>query len=498
MTSERPLATALEDLRPLHQLCREGRLHEVERWITEGRPLQLPPEAIHKSARPKTALEIALKTGQHSLASVLLKSGYRLELERYRPLDLALQERRWDLFEPLLEAGGDLRSVDVYTVLNTYSVELYERFRAAGYDLTEGHEMGSVLGHGTSNRPLLGFIKRHRAEDPKLQTELNIALGYHARAGNERGVALCLWAGADPHAPAPDPDFRVTVSPSSGEEDEDPFVGWSAVEEAATAGHLEILKRLGPDPTRDDFDHLYQFAKSESIIPYLATIQLPKDLTSALSWHLRWMVDPFPLSAARGSGTVEKLLTCGVRWEETDPKKLAQIRGSLVKAREYELRSIFRYLKRPEVCAPKTLQELIRTPKMRERLLAFGLLKKPGNQLERRHIPVRGPTSRVGPSPDQQLSKDRSLPRIDDVPGELRPAEERFGLARPPRCYDPKTLYDQVWAQPVQVVAKSYGVSGVAIAKTCRKLQIPIPPRGYWARIRTGQKLRRPPLPEAR
>jgi hypothetical protein len=86
--------------------------------------------------------------------------------------------------------------------------------------------MGSVLGHGTSNRPLLGFIKRHRTEDLKLQTELNIALGYHAKAGNERGVALCLWAGADPHAPAPDPDFRVTVSASSGEDD-DPFGGCS-------------------------------------------------------------------------------------------------------------------------------------------------------------------------------------------------------------------------------------------------------------------------------
>src|SRR5262245_56588601 len=123
MTSERPLARSVEDLRPLHQLCREGRLYEVERWIAEGKPLQLVPEALHKSARPKTALEIALETGQHSLVSALLNSKYRLELERYRPLDLALKERRWDLFDLLLEAGGDLKSVEVYTVLNTYNVE---------------------------------------------------------------------------------------------------------------------------------------------------------------------------------------------------------------------------------------------------------------------------------------------------------------------------------------------------------------------------------------
>lgn len=457
MTAVRFLAQSLEDLRSLHQFCREGRLYEVERWIAEGKPLQLTPEVIPKSARPKTALQIALETGQHSLASLLLRSGYRLELERYRPLDLVLQTRRWDLFDLLLESGGDLKSVDVYTVLNTYNVKLYERFRAAGYDLTERHEMGSILGHGTSNRPLLGFLKRHRTEDPKLQTDLNIALGYHAREGNERGVALCLWAGADPHAPAPNPSFGIEDDPGSGEDDEDRFIGWSAVEEASSGGHLTILKKLGPDPAKDNFDHLFQYAKSESVIAYLATIQPPKDLTSALSWHVRWMVDPLPWSSRWGSsGTVEKLLTCGARWEEPDPKKVAQVRWWLVKVREYELKNIFRYLKRPEICDPETLQELIRTPRMQERLIAYGLVKKPVSERERR----------------------------------------REEVARLSWRYDRRALYDEVWSKPVQDVAKARGITGTALAKTCRKLQIPVPPRGYWARIRNGQKIRKPPLPE--
>ena len=47
---------------------------------------------------------------------VLLSNGYRLELEWYGPLDLALRARRWDLFDLLLEWGADLKSVDVYTV----------------------------------------------------------------------------------------------------------------------------------------------------------------------------------------------------------------------------------------------------------------------------------------------------------------------------------------------------------------------------------------------
>jgi hypothetical protein len=117
--------------------------------------------------------------------------------------------------------------------------------------------MGSILGHSTSNRPLLGFIKRHRAEDPRIQRELNIALGDHAKEGNERGVALCLWAGADPHAPALSLNLGM-VEGADSEDDEEPFLGWSAIEEAASAGHLSILKRLGPDPARDDFDELYK------------------------------------------------------------------------------------------------------------------------------------------------------------------------------------------------------------------------------------------------
>ena len=139
-------------------------------WIADGKPLQLTPESLPKGARPKTALQIALQTGQHSLATLLLRNGYRLELERYSPLDLALRSRRWDLFDLLLEWGGDLKSVDLYTVLETYNADLYERFWASGYDLTERHVMASVLGHSTSNRPLLGFVKRQSDRGPKDST----------------------------------------------------------------------------------------------------------------------------------------------------------------------------------------------------------------------------------------------------------------------------------------------------------------------------------------
>src|SRR3989442_3999545 len=59
-------------------------------------------------------------------------------------------------------------------------------------------------------------------------------------------------------------------------------------------------------------------------------------------------------------------------------------------------------------------------------------------------------------------------------------------------------LYAQVWSEPMVRLAKRYGVSDVALAKVCRKLDIPVPPRGYWRRLETGWGPMPPPLPKAR
>ena len=62
--------------------------------------------------------------------------------------------------------------------------------------------------------------------------------------------------------------------------------------------------------------------------------------------------------------------------------------------------------------------------------------------------------------------------------------------------YDRDKLYKQVWERPVSSVAKEYGVSDTAIAKACRRLCVPLPPRGYWAKVHAGQSPEIPALPE--
>lgn len=55
-----------------------------------------------------------------------------------------------------------------------------------------------------------------------------------------------------------------------------------------------------------------------------------------------------------------------------------------------------------------------------------------------------------------------------------------------------------LWERPASEVAKELGISDVALGKLCRYLQVPKPPRGYWAKVAAGRTPKRPPLPAYR
>ncbi len=59
-------------------------------------------------------------------------------------------------------------------------------------------------------------------------------------------------------------------------------------------------------------------------------------------------------------------------------------------------------------------------------------------------------------------------------------------------------LYAKVWATPMRILAKEFGMSDVGLAKVCRKHNVPVPPVGYWRRKETGYKVTRPLLPVAK
>ena len=55
-------------------------------------------------------------------------------------------------------------------------------------------------------------------------------------------------------------------------------------------------------------------------------------------------------------------------------------------------------------------------------------------------------------------------------------------------------LYKMVWSEPVSKLARGYGLSDRGLGKICKRLEIPVPGRGYWQMKKKGLKMPVPPL----
>lgn len=73
---------------------------------------------------------------------------------------------------------------------------------------------------------------------------------------------------------------------------------------------------------------------------------------------------------------------------------------------------------------------------------------------------------------------------MDDHRG---PPPERLELTR-------KQLYDMVWSMPMLRLARTFQCSPTWLARICREAEVPVPPRGYWAKKRAGKAARRQAL----
>src|SRR6266478_10151871 len=62
--------------------------------------------------------------------------------------------------------------------------------------------------------------------------------------------------------------------------------------------------------------------------------------------------------------------------------------------------------------------------------------------------------------------------------------------------WDRQELYEKAWQFPLRKLAPEYNISDVALAKVCRKLEIPLPGLGHWTKIACGHTIPRPPLPQ--
>jgi hypothetical protein len=479
--TERP-----EDVVELHRLCREGRLYEVERWLVEGKPVQVAESVSSRSLT--TALGIALERDNHSLVVLLLSNGYDPDVEPQSPLDIALRNRRWEYVDLLLEYGADPKRVDVEVLFDTYSSQLFERFWALGVDMTSRHDIAYSLTEHTSNKPLFGFVKRHLADDPKFQTELDIALAHHAGEGNEKGALLCLWAGANPHTPVQILRYYSSSAAESDNEQDEDELRSSAIYEACQRGSASILAKLRPDPVLDNFDELYRSASDPQVIALLAKIAPPRKADTAISFKIHQISWRFE-DTGRTLDALRRFFEVGARWVTSAPEDLAYTRRSLLKMSDSTFVDLMRLLSLDDYCSTHILKELGRTPSMRARMKKVGFI--PGDR------DAQDSFSYYRPSRSREVLVKFGVEAVKSN-SPLKPRLARsveIGTGSRTIRLDRRRLFDLVWSTPIDRLATDWGMSGRGLAKACRRLLIPVPPRGYWAKAAAGKTVGRPKLP---
>ena len=62
------------------------------------------------------------------------------------------------------------------------------------------------------------------------------------------------------------------------------------------------------------------------------------------------------------------------------------------------------------------------------------------------------------------------------------------------RTFTRQELYELVWSTPIATLAAQFEISDRGLAKTCQRHVIPVPGRGYWAKVEAGQPATKTPL----
>jgi ankyrin repeat protein len=281
-----------------------------------------------------------------------------------------------------------------------------------------------------------------------------------------------LWAGANPRSLGPKAD-------EADENDSECFT--TALKEACYSGNVDVLKKLKPDPQRDNLSELLHCAAAlgrTNAIRYLLEIgaqpnDKPNGGSSALDqalWQLNYGSSYSYRSKAlrsryevsRGLDSISELVGRGAIWNPNDQNAFNDLRQALYGCEPEVTIELLKIFKTSNACPQDRLKELLSKPRMKEHL----------------------------------DSETYWLTRLGLKYEEKRNSKEWVPPAHLLAKYDREQLYEKVWSQPMRILAQQYGVSDVCLARVCRLLRVPLPGLGYWAKRAAGRATKnRPPLP---
>lgn len=463
------------------KLCKAGRLFEIQKWIEAGNSISIPAEL------KSTPLDVAIDTGFHSLVELLSRHEPSQEVKN-RALSRAVDHKRLDFIELLVAHGADITAIPFIDVLRAWDPKIIRYFIDRGADVITDSPFAKAFGEKirTALRPWRECREKYSDFAPQLLEQANQALRHFCQREDLKWVSLLMWAGADPRSKGSTLDEEYF--------DESEFS--TALDEAAYAKDVQILKRLKPDARRDDLDSLLVKAASFgrfATVQYLLDLGAkPNDkphggstaLEEALSSSLRFRSFGFSSYSSYGDhskasryavsdtlDTARLLLEHGALWRSDDPGAVSLIRRNLFECEPDVTIELVGLLVKHEACSPDTIQDLLRTPAIKKHLIPVSW------KLNRMGFDVRTAEQKV----EEQRQKE---------------AARRWAIEHLASKYDRGKIYKQIWSQPIQHVAKEYKVSDVYLIKVCKKLNIPRPGRGYWAKKAAGKPLKQPLLPK--
>ena len=375
-----------ETIAPLIDLCKAGKLFEVQDWIAEGRPVN-PPPYPGKGQRKMSPLDYAIDRGFHSLMKVLLAGGAVQEGGVYRsPMSQALSKRRFDIVQLLVDNGFDPHQIDMAQVFDTWDPQIMTYFIDRGADLVTDQPFAEALCNRV--RTALTLYKKLRAERPELQIQADIALRHHCCEGNVKWVSLMLWAVADPLARGPS-------SPSNDREDDDDedgslnALGYAALYEHYEVFDLKPIRQIQPGPaTAGLVRHLVQGGGVEVLKRLLDRGLDPNDsegggcsaINACLS-RMQWYrggsnyYDFLDRSKDRKTDnqqcrdlikSIHLLARHGGKWKPNGKEEVVSARRGLLKlVPDYTAEFVW-IMAKYRACDPDDLIEMLRTPTIRK------------------------------------------------------------------------------------------------------------------------------------
>jgi len=381
MVSGAGLSTCLtnDESKTLLALCRAGKLYDVEHWIVSGKSVCTSPSI------KKTPLLTVIETGFHSLVELLARNEPQQD-QKDRALAGAVERRRLDMVEVLVENGARIEAVPLEDVLLTWDRQLMQFFLDHGADPVTGNPFMIAFHNRVQRalRPFVDYKKAHPEFADSLQAQADRALRHFAGQADMKWISLLMWAGANPRSLGPDLDDRYA---------DDIDCHTTALREACSKGSLDALKKLKPDPRSDNLSELLQSAAlsdSKELIDYLLHLgaqpnDKPNGGSSALDrclWHLPWedrntftskqLASKYAL--AGGFARIERLLEAGAQWRPSDPDDgMKNVRQMLCKCEPAVTVTIIKLFAKYKAAPENLLEELLDTPRMRGHLSTIGM-----------------------------------------------------------------------------------------------------------------------------